>query len=79
VKDSRISLANKKSALKSIQGAYYSNPNPKYYNTQRTSQVWQAEADRDVARYKDKVFYGKWLEQPKLAPAEFQKLLRPRR
>ena len=79
VKDSRISLANKKSALKSIQGAYYSNPNPRYYNTLQTSRIWQAEADRDVARYKDKVFYGKWLEQPQLAPPEFQRLLRPRR
>ncbi|MDP6903425.1 MAG: hypothetical protein QF406_03150 [Verrucomicrobiota bacterium] len=79
MKDSRISLANKRSALKSIQGAYYASPNPRYYNTPQTSRIWQAEADRDVTRYKDKVFYGKWMEQPSLAPPEFQKLLRPRR
>ena len=77
--DQRISYTNKQAALKSIQAAYHAKPNPKYYNTPQTSRIWQAEADRDVARYKDKVFYGKWLEQPKLAPAEFQKLLRPRR
>ena len=77
--DQRISYTHKRAALKSIQAAYYTNPNPRYYNTPQTSRIWQAEADRDVARYKDKVFYGKWLEQPHLAPVEFQKLLRTRR
>jgi hypothetical protein len=77
--DQRISYTNKHAALKSIQAAYHASPNPKYYNTPQTSRIWQAEADRDVARYKDKVFYGKWLEQPRLAPPEYQKLLGPRR
>ena len=77
--DQRISYTNKQAALKSIQAAYHASPNPKYYNTPQTSRIWQAEADRDVTRYRDKVFYGKWMEQPSLAPPEFQKLLRPRR
>ena len=77
--DRRIPYTHKRAALKSIQAAYYANPNPRYYNTPQTSRIWQAEADRDVARYKDKVFYGKWLEQPHLASVEFQKLLRTRR
>jgi len=74
-----ISHTYKQAALKSIQNAYRARPNPQYYNTPQTSRIWQAEADRDVARYKDKVFYGKWLEQPKLAPVAFQKLLKPSR
>lgn len=78
-RNGRISTANKSSALKSIQRAYYAKPKPRYYNTPQTSRVWQAEADRDVARYQDKVFYGKWLEQPKLAPVKFQRLLRAHR
>ncbi len=77
--DKRIIRTHKQAVLKSIQAAYYAKPNPRYYNTPQTSRIWQAEADRDVARYKDKVFYGKWLEQPQLAPPEFQRLLGPRR
>lgn len=78
-KDQRLTSKYKQSALKSIHAAYYAKPNPKYFNTSHTSKVWQAEADRDVARYKDKVFYGKWLEQPEIAPPKYQKLLRTRR
>jgi len=74
-----ITRAHQQAALKAIQNAYYANPNPAWYNTPRHSQIWQQEADRDVARYQDKVFYGKWLDQPALAPATFQKLLSPRR
>ena len=54
-------------------------PNPIYYNTPQRSRTWQAEADRDVARYKEHVFYGKWIDQPSLAPATFQKLLQTNR
>ena len=74
-----IPNAKRKAAMTSIRNAYYANPNPAYYNTPRHSQIWQAEADRDVARYKQHVFYGKWIDQPALAPATFQKLLSPRR
>jgi hypothetical protein len=76
---SRIPRAHQQAALKAIQYAYYANPKPAYYNTPLHSQIWQREADRDVARYQDKVFYGKWIDQPALAPATFQKSLSPRR
>ena len=75
----QIPKANRKAALVAIQNAFYANPNPAYYNTPRHSQIWQAEADRDVERYKQHVFYGKWIDQPALAPAVFQKLLGPGR
>ena len=75
----RIPKPNQKNALQAIHAAYYATPNPTYYNTPRHSKIWQAEADRDLARYLSKVFYGKWFEQPDLAPPEFQKLLWPRR
>jgi hypothetical protein len=66
-------------ALTAIENAYYANPNPTYYNTPQHSRIWQAEADRDVARYKEHIFYGKWIDQPSLAPATFQKLLQTNR
>jgi len=78
-KHSRISRAHKQAALKAIQNAYHANPNPAYYNTPLHSQIWQREADRDVARYQNKVFYGKWIDQPELAPVTFRKLLSARR
>jgi len=71
-----IPNANRKAALASIQNAYYAGPSPAWYNTPQSSQFWQAEADRDVARYKQHVFYGKWIDQPALAPPVYQKLLR---
>lgn len=66
-------------ALTAIENAYYANPNSTYYNTPRHSRIWQAEADRDVARYQKHVFYGKWIDEPSLAPATFQKLLQTNR
>ena len=74
-----IPKANRKAALTAIQLAQNANPAPTWYNTPRHSQIWQAEADRDVERYKQHVFYGKWIDQPALAPAMFQKLLGPGR
>ncbi len=74
-----IPQTHRTEALAAIQNAYYANPNPIYYNTPQRSRTWQAEADRDVARYKEHVFYGKWIDQPSLAPATFQKLLQTNR
>ena len=71
-----IPRAHQQAALKAIQVAQNANPAPAWYNTPRHSQIWQQEADRDVARYKAHVFYGKWLDQPALAPPGFQNLLR---
>jgi hypothetical protein len=74
-----IPNANRKAALAAIQMAYNAEPAPAWYNTPRHSQIWQQEADRDVARYTEHVFYGKWIDQPALAPATFQTLLRTSR
>ena len=74
-----IPRAHQQAALKSIQLTQNSEPVPAWYNTPQLSRVWQAEADADVARYKEHVFYGKWLDQPALAPATFQTLLRTSR
>ena len=71
-----IPRAHQQAALKAIQVAQNAKPAPAWYNTPQLSRVWQAEADADVARYKAHVFYGKWLEQPAMAPAKFQTLLR---
>jgi hypothetical protein len=74
-----IPRAHQQAALKAIQVAQNAKPAPTWYNTPQLSRVWQAEADADVARYKAHVFYGKWLDQPALAPATFQTLLRTSR
>ena len=59
-----------------IAGLLYSIRLMERHEKIQCSGVWQAEADADVARYKAHVFYGKWLEQPAMAPAKFQTLLR---
>ena len=50
----------KSAAAKSIDGAIRHIPQPHELNTLQFSQRWQMEADRDVARPRANVIYGKW-------------------
>tara|TARA_B100000959_G_C14846215_1_gene568125 strand:+ start:435 stop:1040 length:606 start_codon:yes stop_codon:yes gene_type:complete len=58
--DPSIKSNCKNEVAKSIDGAIRHIPKPHELNTLQFSRRWQREADRDVARPRANVIYGKW-------------------